>query len=50
MVEYCAVVELSFRKGRVQTVSMRAIFAFRAYEGFFSGSEGHINIGSFGPV
>ena len=48
------VVELSFRKGRVQTVSMRAlcrqIFATRAYETFFSGSKGHFNIGSFGPV
>ena len=47
-------VELSFRKGRVQTVSMRAlcaqIFASRAYDMFFSGSKGHFNIGSFGPV
>ena len=47
-------VELSFRKGRVQTVSMRAlctrIFAVRAYEAFFSASKGHFNIGSFGPV
>ena len=40
-------VELSFRKGRVQTVSMRAlctqIFAARAYEAFFSGSKGHLD-------
>ena len=47
-------VELSFRKGRVQAVSMRAlctqIFAARAYEAFFSGSKGHFNIVSFGPV
>ena len=47
-------VELSFRKGRVQTVSTRAlstqIFAARAYEAFFSGSKGHFNIVSFGPV
>ena len=54
---YCssiAVVELSFRKGRVQTHSVRAlrtrIFAARAYEAFLSGSKGHFNIGSFGPV
>ena len=49
-----AVVELSFRKGRVQTDSVRAlctrIFAARAYEAFLSGSKGHFNIGSFGPV
>ena len=49
-----SVVELSFMKGRVQSVSMRAlcarIFAARAYETFFSGSKGHFNIGSFGPV
>ena len=49
-----AVVELSFRKGRVQAVSMRAlctqIFAARAYEAYFSGSKGHFNIVSFGPV
>ena len=48
------VVELSFRKGRVQTVIMRAlctrIFAARDYEAFFSGPKGHFNIGSFGPV
>ena len=48
------VVELSFRKGRVQTHSVRAlctlIFAARAYEAFLSGSKGHFNIGSFGPV
>ena len=50
----CPVVELSFRKGRVQTDSVRAlctlIFAARAYEAFLSGSKGHFNIGSFGPV
>ena len=43
-----AVVELSLRKGRVQTDSMRAlcmrIFSARAYEAFFSGSIGHFNI------
>ena len=48
------VVELSFRKGRVQTDSVRAlctqIFAARAYEAFLSGSKGHFNFGSFGPV
>ena len=48
------VVELSFRKGRVQTVIMRELrtrnFAARAYEAFFSGSKGHFNIRSFGPV
>ena len=50
------VVELSFRKGRVQSVNMRAlctqIFTDRAYtcKAFFSGSKGHFNIGSFGPV
>ena len=43
------IIELSFRKGRVQTVSTQ-IFAARAYEAFFSGSKGHINIVSFGPV
>ena len=26
------------------------IFAASAYEAFFSGSKGHFNIGSFGPV
>ena len=49
-----SVVELSFRKGRVQTVGMRAlcsqIITARAYEAFFSASKGHFNIGSFGPV
>ena len=39
--EQITVVELSFRKGRVQTVSMRAlctrIFAARAYEAFLFG-------------
>ena len=49
-----AVVELSFRKGRSQTDSMRAlrtqIFATRAYEAFLSGSKGHFNIGSFDSV
>ena len=48
------VVELSFRKGRVQTVIMRALctrfVAARAYEAFFSSSKGHFNIGPFGPV
>ena len=42
------VVELSFRKGRVQTVSIRAlcmqIYTARAYAAFFSGSKGHYNI------
>ena len=51
---YVAVVELSFRKSRVQTDSVRAlctqIFAARAYEAFLSGSKGHFNIRSFGPV
>ena len=49
-----ALVELRFRKGRVQTESMRAlctgIFAVRVYEAFFSGSKGHFNIVSFDPV
>ena len=47
-------VELSFRKGRVQTDIVRAlctrIFAARAYEVFLSGSKGHFNIGLFGHV
>ena len=47
-------VELSFRKGRVQTFCMRAlcmqILAAKTYEVFFSGSKGHFNIGLFGPV
>ena len=38
----------------MQAVSMRAlctqIFAARAFEAFFSGSKGHFNIVSFGPV
>ena len=49
-----AVVELSFRKGRVQSVSMRAlckrIYAATAFEAFFSGSKGLFIIGSFGLV
>ena len=51
---YITVVALSFMKGRVQTVIMRALctrmFAARAYEAFFSGSKGQYDIGSFGPV
>ena len=51
---YITVVELSFMKGRLQTLIMRALctrmFAARAYEALFSGSKGHFNIGSFGPV
>ena len=49
-----SVVELSFKKGRVQTDSVRArctrIFDARAYEAFLSGSKGHFNIESLGPV
>ena len=50
---HLAVVELSLRKDRVQTDSVRAlrtrIFAARAHEAL-SGSKGYFNIGSFGLV